>query len=104
MASTAGIKGEDSGEPDNDEQDGRGTCVHDDEKKHARKKKRGPPGGELTHDGECWSSEDEFCCDCSDDVDPMHIMPYSTHRDGSIYRMAVGWRRDYCIADRDESK
>nr|CAB3458202.1 unnamed protein product [Digitaria exilis] len=56
MASTAGIKCEDSGEPDNDEQDGRGTCVHDDEEKHARKKKRvtrdetflrcgeGPPG------------------------------------------------------------
>ncbi|CAN6237157.1 unnamed protein product [Urochloa humidicola] len=42
MASTTGIKGEDSGEPvDNGEQDGAGTGVHDNQKKHARKKKLG---------------------------------------------------------------
>lgn len=115
MASTTGIKGE----PDNGEQDnGRGIGAHDDdEKKYARKKKKvtrdgifflcgeGPPGGELSQVGEYPSSEDEeFCCNCSDDVDPMGILRYSTHRDGSIYRFAGGWRKDYCIADRDESK
>ncbi|KAF8700476.1 hypothetical protein HU200_034420 [Digitaria exilis] len=82
MASTAGIKCEDSGEPDNDEQDGRGTCVHDDEEKHARKKKR--------------VTRDETFLRCGEGP--------PGDRDGSIYRMAEGWRRDYCIADRDETR
>ncbi|PAN25917.2 hypothetical protein PAHAL_4G285800 [Panicum hallii] len=115
MASTTGIKGE----PDNGEQDnGRGIGAHDDdEKKYARKKKKvtrdgmfllcgeGPPGGELSQDGEYPSSEDEeFCCTCSDDVYPMAVLPYSTHRDGFIYRFGGGWGKDYCIADRDETR
>lgn len=78
MASTTGTKGEDTGEPDKDEQDG---SVRDDEKKKKKVTRddtflrcgEGHHGGELTDDGDFLSSEDELCCDCSDDVDPMRV-------------------------------
>lgn len=40
-----------------------------------------------------------------DDVPPMHILRYSSHRDGSIYRdIHDSWKREFGIADRNESK
>lgn len=32
------------------------------------------------------------------------VLPSSSHRDGSIYRDTHGWKEDYHIADRNESK
>lgn len=37
-------------------------------------------------------------------VFPLCILPRSRHRDGSIYRGTDGWKQEFCIADRSESK
>ncbi|CAL4971693.1 unnamed protein product [Urochloa decumbens] len=39
-----------------------------------------------------------------DDVDPMDILPDSSHRDGSIYSCTPRWKRDFRIADRNETR
>ena len=114
MATPSGIKGGDDtlAEADNGERDGR-TAVHDDGDKHTRKKivllcGDGPPG-ELSDDEEFMRLEaqqlEHYHCNYPDeDVRPMHISPYSTHRDGSIYRGTYLWKKEYRIADRNESK
>ena len=37
-------------------------------------------------------------------VVPLNIFPDSSHRDGSIYKGTSGWKRDFCVVDRRESK
>lgn len=39
-----------------------------------------------------------------DGVPPMEILPNSSHCDGSIYRGTDCWKKEYHIADRNESK
>ncbi|CAN6242866.1 unnamed protein product [Urochloa humidicola] len=39
-----------------------------------------------------------------DDVAPMDILPNSSHRDGSINSGMPSWKREFHIADRNESK
>lgn len=58
-----------------------------------------------SNDKECLAAE--ILDDPMDDdgVDPMDILPYSSHRDGSIYgSIGSRWKRSFCIADRSESK
>ena len=40
----------------------------------------------------------------SDSVDPLLILPKSSHHDGSIYKRTHSWKEDYRIEDRNESK
>lgn len=40
----------------------------------------------------------------ADSVAPMYIFPASSHRDGSIFQGSCIWKKDYHIADRNESK
>lgn len=117
MATTSGIKGGGGtlAEADNGERDGRRTAVHNDNgDKHTRKKivllcGDGPPG-EFSDDEEFMRLEaqqlEHYHCNYHDDEDvrPMHIFPYSTHRDGSIYRGTYLWKKEYRIANRNESK
>ncbi|CAN6249059.1 unnamed protein product [Urochloa humidicola] len=114
MATTSGTKGKKLAKPaDNGERDVRRAGVHDGGKKHARKNAillcgEGPPG-ELTDDDEEFARleaaayRDYECNYPDEDVDPMHIFPYSTHRDGSIYRGEYSWKKDYRVADRNET-
>ncbi|CAO2044562.1 unnamed protein product [Urochloa humidicola] len=114
MASTSGIKGKKPTKTaENGEADVRRAGMRDGGKKHARKNVillcgEGPPG-ELTDDDEEFARlEDaayrDYECNYPDeDVDPMHIFPYSTHRDGSIYRGEYSWKKDYRVADRNET-
>ena len=37
-------------------------------------------------------------------VVPLNIFPDSSHLDGSIYKGTSGWKRDFCVVDRRESK
>uniref|UniRef100_A0A0E0LUC6 DUF6598 domain-containing protein n=1 Tax=Oryza punctata TaxID=4537 RepID=A0A0E0LUC6_ORYPU len=39
-----------------------------------------------------------------DDVPPMEILPNSSHRDGSIYKGTDCWKREYYIANRNETR
>ena len=39
-----------------------------------------------------------------DGVVPMVIFPKSNHHDGSIYKGRHAWKKEYRIADRNESK
>ncbi|CAN6243078.1 unnamed protein product [Urochloa humidicola] len=42
---------------------------------------------------------------CSvDRVVPLNILPHSSHRDGSIYRDTSGWKKDFRITDRRETR
>eukprot|EP00267_Zea_mays_P042063 XP_020394020.1 uncharacterized protein LOC103626633 isoform X2 [Zea mays] len=118
---TSGIKGDDGtsslAKACNDEQDGRTAAVHGD--KHTRKKighdiflrcGDGPPG-ERSDDEELrrLEKEDQYAdhhynYPDDEDVDPSVILPYSTHRDGSIYRGGFTWRKEYRIANRNETR
>nr|TKW38255.1 hypothetical protein SEVIR_1G102051v2 [Setaria viridis] len=63
----------------------------------------GVKGEELCcEDEECWAAEVPGYP--MDDVDPMDILPNSSHRDGSIYSGTPSWKRDYRIADRNETR
>nr|CAB3445610.1 unnamed protein product [Digitaria exilis] len=67
----------------------------------------GPPD-ELSDDQEfeCLDMEqlhDDFHNYPVEDVDPLFICPYSTHRDGYIYKGAkYSWKKNYRIKDRNE--
>uniref|UniRef100_A0A804N4H0 Uncharacterized protein n=1 Tax=Zea mays TaxID=4577 RepID=A0A804N4H0_MAIZE len=130
---TSGIKGDDDetsslAKACNDEQDGRTAAVHGD--KHTRKKTGhdiflrcgdGPPG-ERTDDEELRRLEEEeerrekeeeddddqhadYQYNYPDeDVRHLAIFPYSTHRDGSIYRNAFSWRKMHRIENRNETR
>ncbi|CAL5023987.1 unnamed protein product [Urochloa decumbens] len=112
MASTRGTKGNkklakpaDNGEGDHV----RRASVPDGDNKHAAILLcgEGPPG-ELSDDEEFARLEaaayrDYDCNYPAEDVDPMHIFPYSTHRDGSIYRGEYSWKKDYRVAERNET-
>ncbi|CAN6247360.1 unnamed protein product [Urochloa humidicola] len=39
-----------------------------------------------------------------DDVDPLAILPYSSHRDSSIYSVTCSWKREFLIVDRNETR
>lgn len=58
---------------------------------------------EVSYDG----SYEEFA-DCKDNVNYWRTVRRSSHRDGSIYctrgTFGSGWKNDYRIADRNESK
>uniref|UniRef100_A0A0D9XZ17 DUF6598 domain-containing protein n=1 Tax=Leersia perrieri TaxID=77586 RepID=A0A0D9XZ17_9ORYZ len=56
------------------------------------------------------STSDEEGVDCRDNVGhttnnviPIHTIDNSSHRDGSIYRVACRWKTDYSIANRNET-
>lgn len=40
----------------------------------------------------------------ADGINRASILPNSTHRDGSVYSGARGWRQDYRISDRNETQ
>ena len=62
-----------------------------------------PDGCELSNDDkESWAAEIPGYL--MDDIYPMDILPNSSHRDGSIYKGTSGWKRDFCVVDRRESK
>jgi len=62
-----------------------------------------PDGCELSNDDkESWAAEIPGYL--IDDIYPMEILPNSSHRDGSIYGDTHSWKREFRIADRNESK
>lgn len=62
--------------------------------------------------GETMVSGDEENVSCAAEIPrlsasrvvPLNIFPDSSHRDSSIYRGTPGWKRDFRIVDRRESK
>ena len=62
-----------------------------------------PDGCELSNDDkESWAAEIPGYL--MDDIYPMDILQDSSHRDGSIYSDTPSWKREFRIADRNESK
>lgn len=62
-----------------------------------RKSTNDQRGGIVVSDKEDISDDENYTM--------KRILEESTHRDGSIYRnMDIGWKNEYCIADRNESK
>ncbi|CAL5024273.1 unnamed protein product [Urochloa decumbens] len=60
-------------------------------------------GCELSsEDEECWAAEVPGCP--MDGVYPLDILPYSSHRDGSIYSSTCSWKGDFCIVDRNQTR
>ncbi|CAO2044385.1 unnamed protein product [Urochloa humidicola] len=60
-------------------------------------------GRELnSEDIECWAAEVPGYP--MDGVDPLAILPYSSHRDGSIYSSTCSWKREFLIVDRTETR
>ncbi|CAN6230333.1 unnamed protein product [Urochloa humidicola] len=122
LASRIGVRGEEeSGKPDRIElgrpasvEDGRGTMdvINGDEEYH-RKTVEVTDGRETkVRSGEIVVGGDEENVSCTAEmhgcsvhrVVPLNILPDSSHRDGSIYRSTSGWKKDFRIVDRRETR
>jgi hypothetical protein len=58
----------------------------------------------VSDDEQNVSGAEEIPCYSVDRVVPLNILPYSSHRDGSVYSDTDEWKKEYHIVDRNESK
>ncbi|CAL5060262.1 unnamed protein product [Urochloa decumbens] len=98
MTSGVGVKGEELDRPDR-----RLLTPSTNDKRDRNEGMHYVSDCELDSDGEEGWAE-QIPSNAVDGIYPLYRIPMSRHRDGSLYRDTHSWKKEFCVADRNETR